>query len=56
MDCLYYQILMSVKAVFHAVKYAIIHWAVTSVVVIVDIQWMAQDVMVSDCNIITHYY
>ena len=47
---------MNVVLQLHAVKYAIIHWAVTSVVVIVDIQWMVQDVMVSDCNIITHYY
>ena len=47
---------MSVIAVFHVNSYAIIQWAVISVVVIVDIQWMVQDVMVSDCNIITHYY
>ena len=47
---------MSVKIViFHVSKIVLIHWVVSSVVVTVDIQWMVQDVMVSD-NIITHYH
>ena len=53
----YYQISMSV-AVFHVVKCVLTHWAASSVAVTVDIQWMTQGVMVSNCimsNIITLY-
>ena len=44
---------MSAVLHFHVNTYVLTHWAVSSVVVTVDIQWMVQDVMVSD-NIIVH--
>ena len=45
---------MSVTIViFHVSTYVLTHWVVSSVVVTVDIQWMVQDVMVSD-NAIIH--
>lgn len=51
-NCLFIlQILMSVIAVFHAVKYAQILLVALGVVVIVDIQQMIQCVMVSDNTI-----
>ena len=47
---------MSVKiAPLHVSKCVLIHWVASNVVVTaVDIQWMVQDVMVSD--VILHHY
>ena len=49
---------MNVTPHIHVIRCVLTHWAASSVAVTVDIQWMAQGVMVSDCimsNIITLY-